>query len=105
MVGRRKRDNMQTILIIDDDAAIGDLEQEVLERAGYAVQRAYSSTEALDGCDFTDLDEDGNSELTAEFSFDDGSTASLVWFYVDGGLVYNEEFSSLPDEQSAAGTD
>ena len=33
---------MQTILIIDDDAAIGDLEQEVLERAGYAVQRAKS---------------------------------------------------------------
>ena len=38
---------MQTILIIDDDAAIGDLEQEVLEWAGYAVQRAYSGTEAL----------------------------------------------------------
>lgn len=38
---------MQTILIIDDDAAIGNLEQEVLERAGYAVQRAYSGTEAL----------------------------------------------------------
>ena len=38
---------MQTILIIDDDTAIGDLEQEVLERAGYAVQRAYSGTEAL----------------------------------------------------------
>ena len=38
---------MQTILIIDDDAAIGDLEQEVLERAGYAVQRAHSGTEAL----------------------------------------------------------
>ena len=33
---------MQTILIIDDDAAIGSLEQEVLERAGYAVLRAYS---------------------------------------------------------------
>lgn len=27
---------MQTILIIDDDAAIGNLEQEVLERAGYS---------------------------------------------------------------------
>lgn len=40
-------DNMQTVLIIDDDAAIGDLEQEVLERAGYAVRRAYSGTEAL----------------------------------------------------------
>ena len=38
---------MQTILIIDDDAAIGDLEQEVLEREGYGVQRAYSGTEAL----------------------------------------------------------
>ena len=38
---------MQNILIIDDDAAIGDMEQEVLERAGYRVQRAYSGTEAL----------------------------------------------------------
>lgn len=38
---------MQTILIIDDDAAIGNLEQEVLERAGFAVLRAYSGTEAL----------------------------------------------------------
>ena len=38
---------MQTILIIDDDVAIGNLEQEVLERAGYAVLRAYSGTEAL----------------------------------------------------------
>ena len=38
---------MNTILIIDDDAAIGNLEQEVLEQAGYAVLRAYSGTEAL----------------------------------------------------------
>ena len=38
---------MQSILIIDDDQAIGNLEQEVLERAGYAVLRAYSGTEAL----------------------------------------------------------
>lgn len=38
---------MQIILIIDDDAAIGNLEQEILERAGYAVLRAYSGTEAL----------------------------------------------------------
>lgn len=38
---------MQTILIIDDDPAIGNLEQEVLERAGYAILRAYSGTEAL----------------------------------------------------------
>ena len=38
---------MQKILIIDDDVTIGDLEHEVLEREGYAVQRAYSGTEAL----------------------------------------------------------
>ena len=38
---------MQTILIIDDDTAIGNLEQEVLEREDYAVLRAYSGTEAL----------------------------------------------------------
>lgn len=37
---------MQTILIIDDDTAIGNLEQEVLERSGYTVLRAYSGTEA-----------------------------------------------------------
>ena len=37
---------METILIIDDDPAIGDLDQEVLQRAGYAVRRAYSGTEA-----------------------------------------------------------
>lgn len=38
---------MQTILIIDDDEAIGNLEKEVLERADYSVMRAYSGTEAL----------------------------------------------------------
>ena len=59
--------------------------------------------DALKSCDYTDLDEDGNSDLTAEFTFADGSTASLVWFYADGGLVYNGEFSRLPGETSAAG--
>ena len=62
------------------------------------------AAEALKGCDYTDLDEDGNSDLTAEFTFTDGSTASLVWFYADGGLVYNEEFSRLPGDATAAGT-
>ena len=38
---------MEPILIIDDDVAIGNLEQEVLEWEGYLVQRAYSGTEAL----------------------------------------------------------
>lgn len=38
---------MQTILIIDDDETIGNLEQEVLTRAGYRTLRAYAGTEAL----------------------------------------------------------
>ena len=54
-------------------------------------------------CDYTDLDEDGNGDLTAAFAFADGTTASLVWFYVDGGFVYNEEFSLLPGNAPAAG--
>ena len=37
----------ETILIIDDDVQIGDLEQELLEREGYRTLRAYSGTEAL----------------------------------------------------------
>ena len=35
-----------TMLIIDDDESIGNFEQELLERSGYAVMRAYSGTEA-----------------------------------------------------------
>ena len=61
------------------------------------------AAEALKGCDYTDLDEDGISDLTTEFIFTDDSTASLVWFYVDGGFSYNEEFSVLPGELSASG--
>lgn len=38
---------MKTIAVIDDDISIGDLLQEVLEKEGYAVLRAYSGTEAL----------------------------------------------------------
>lgn len=38
---------MKTIAIIDDDVPIGDMLSELLTRAGYAVLRAYSGTEAL----------------------------------------------------------
>lgn len=37
----------KSILIIDDDIHIGNLEQEVLEREGYICYRAYSGTEAI----------------------------------------------------------
>lgn len=62
------------------------------------------ATEALKNCDYTDIDEDGNSDLTAGFIFTDGSTTSLVWFYADGGLIYNEEFSRLPGDATVAET-
>lgn len=39
--------NTKRILMIEDDAQIGNLEQEVLEQHGYACVRAYSGTEAL----------------------------------------------------------
>ena len=38
---------MKTIAIIDDDIHIGDMLQELLQREGYRVLRAYSGTEAL----------------------------------------------------------
>lgn len=63
------------------------------------------ATITLTDCDYTDLDEDGNSDLTANFAFTDGSTASLVWFYADGGFVYNEEFSLLPGDVPVIGNE
>ena len=38
---------MKTIAVIDDDLPIGNMLQEVLQREGYGVLRAYSGTEAL----------------------------------------------------------
>ena len=38
--------SMYSIMIIDDES-IGNMEQELLEREGDLVQRAYSGTEAL----------------------------------------------------------
>ena len=38
---------MKRILIVDDDLHIGNLVEEVLQREGYGVLRAYSGTEAL----------------------------------------------------------
>ena len=38
---------MKTILIVDDDIHIGNMLEEVLQREGYLVARAFSGTEAL----------------------------------------------------------
>ncbi len=39
--------SMKNIMIIDDDACIGNMLEEVLTKEGYGVLRAYSGTEAL----------------------------------------------------------
>ena len=60
------------------------------------------AADALESCDLTDLDGDGNSDLSASFRFGtDG--AQLLWFYIDGGFAYNEEFSWLPGETPPSG--
>ena len=38
---------MKTIAVVDDDIDIGNMLQELLEKEGYRVLRAYSGTEAL----------------------------------------------------------
>ena len=79
-----------------DSASAG----QIIAVAKYA-QPMSGAADALQNCDFTDLDEDGNSDLTANFSFTDGATANLIWFYADDGFVYNEEFSVLPGNAPA----
>ena len=71
---------MDRILIVDDDAAIGDLEQEVLEREGYAVRNALLPTgdrEENIGCDLND---------TAWFSRIDASGGAV--FFAAGVFYY-----------------
>ena len=80
-------------ILFRDQASGGNL----LAAAKYP-EEIPGAAEALDGCDFTDLDLDGNSDLTASFRLEDGTSASLVWFFSDGGFVYNEEFSRLPGD-------
>ena len=60
------------------------------------------AADALESCDLTDLDGDGNSDLSASFRFG-ADSAQLLWFYADGGFDYNEEFSWLPGETPPSG--
>ena len=85
-------------ILLWDNASGGQL----IAVAKYA-QAMQGAQDAQQSCDFTDLDGDSSSELTAIFRFPNGTNASLVWFYTDGGFVYNPEFSILPGEPSAAG--
>lgn len=60
------------------------------------------AADALESCDLTDLDGDGNSDLSASFRFG-ADSAQLLWFCADSGFAYNEEFSWLPGETPPSG--
>ena len=60
------------------------------------------AADALESCDLTDLDGDGNSDLSASFRFG-ADSAQLLWFCADGGFAYNEEFSWLLGETPPSG--
>lgn len=74
--------------------------QELLAQGDYPIPLE-NAAESFDTFDFEDIDRDGNSDLTANFAFPDGSQAIFLWFWVNGqGYVLNEEFSQLPGEMN-----
>lgn len=83
-------------IVLWDSASGG----QIVAVARYAQPMPGAADAVLD-CDFTDLDADGSSELSANFTFADGTSANLLWFYADGGFIYNEEFSILPGDAPA----
>ena len=90
--------------VSDDEISLWDSASggTLLAEAKYPETLA-GAADALTSCDYTDMDGDGNSDPTANFAFADGSTASLVWFFTDGSLVFNEEFSLMPGSTGNAG--
>lgn len=83
----------EQILFYRDEAT-----QELLAQGDYPIHLE-NVAESFYACDFEDIDQDGNSDLTVNFAFPDGSQAIFLWFWVDGqGYVLNEEFSQLPGE-------
>lgn len=85
----------EKVLFFRDEPA-----QELLTQGDYPI-RLENAAEFFDNCDFEDIDQDGNSDLTVNFAFPDGSQAIFLWFWVDGqGYVLNEEFSQLLGEMN-----
>lgn len=97
-----------TVYLTVSDEALSFYDQagdgQLIASAAYPQPMA-GAAEALEEFDLTDLDEDGNSDLSARFRFPDDTSANLLWFYSDGGFAYNEEFSVLPGETPLSGED
>lgn len=54
---------------------------------------------------FDDLTDDGYSEISADFTLTDKSSASILWMSDGESLYYNEEFSILPGQVGPKGED
>ena len=61
------------------------------------------AADALKSCDYTDLDEDGNSDLTAEFTFASGSTATLSGSMQMAAWSITGNFPAFPARQLLPG--
>lgn len=92
---------MRTILIIDDDIAIGNMEQEVLERAGYTTRRAYSGTEVKTmrpDLILLDLMLPGLSgEEISSHILDELSRLSTHYGFIDSGRMVKEMSAGEPE--------
>lgn len=92
--------NTQPMCLCVDSEAIrfypDSAQQQLYGEARYPAVMA-DAPDATTEFDLTDLDADGNSDLTALFRFADGSDAMLTWLWdTDAGFLFNEEFSRLP---------
>lgn len=102
----RNNEKINVYTLIKDDGIYfykDELGKNILENAKYT-KNINNAIKYLNELDFTDLDNDGNSDLTAYFTLKDNTKAIFTWFWQsEEGFVLNEEFSQLPGESSAKG--
>jgi len=96
-------ENIKVCVCVEDERVMIYRDEptlELVEEADYSMPME-NAAEAFTACDFEDIDQDGNSELTMHYTFSDGTEAILLWFWTeDKGYVLNEEFSQLPGESN-----
>jgi len=98
-------EEIEVCIIVTDEGITfyrNDASQKIVAELPYPFSMQNAAA-AFVGCDLADLDNDRNTDPAVSFTFSNGETANLLWFYIDGEYLYNEEFSYLPGEGSAKG--